>query len=362
MNSSLLPFGNLPLVNDNVTESVLGDDKILLMCSHDSMDRCYSEYAWKYLIAGVNVISIAVNIFHLFILKRIPAIRGTPYLFVLQQMTVSDIYASLPTLRMFCVYHRLYYGKDIMVGVIFATIHDHCGLMRYNVLAAASLERYLAICHPLGESACVQTWSRGEKVKLASALFWVSALIFAFSRQYLFRNDLCIWAFYGPGSLDSRQSSVYLLSYVVVLTITIVVCNIKVLRELKRVSSQKLPQRRGDKLARQAVYYVIIINIGFYAFLVPAIAVTILVPLGRAITKARWIVNILYSSYGIFNVVIYGWVMKTYRKKISAILLRKNTKESRQNSTNTPSKNIKSLDTGDAICPAVSEIKSSHYC
>ena len=241
-------------VYDNITEPPSGDDDILLMCPHDSMDRCYGDYVWKYSLASINLISIVVNIFHTVILSKLRAMRGTPYWFVLQQITVADIYATLPIFRIFCFYHSLYYGKHIMFGVMFATIHDHCGLMRYNVLAAASIERYLAICQPLGgKLACVQTWSRGEKVKLTSAI-WVAALVFVLSKNYFFRYDLCVWALYGPANLDSLKSSIFLLSYMIVLTAAIVVFNIKVLRKLNRLTSRNPPRSRM-KLARRTVYY-----------------------------------------------------------------------------------------------------------
>ena len=319
-NSSLVSHGNVSsAVYDNVTESVSGDDNLLLMCPHDSIDRCYSAYAWKYLLASINLTSIVVNIFHAVILSKLRSMRGTPYRFVLQQMTVADIYATLPSFRIFCFYHSLYYGKHIMVGVIFATIHDHCALMRYNVLAAASIERYLAICRPLGgKSSCVRTWSRAEKVKLTSAIFWVAALVFVLSKNYFFRNDLCIWALYGPATLNSRKSTLYLLIYMIAQTAVIVVTNIKVLRELNRVTSQNLPRSRM-MLARRTVYYITIINIAFYMCLVPSVVLYLLGPFGIPVATARWIINVFYSCYGIFNVFIYRWLMKPYMTYIFAI-------------------------------------------
>ena len=98
MSDSLQSFGNMSSsVYGNATESVSGDDNLLLMCSHDSMDRCYGDYAWKYLIFTLSIVSVVVNAFHLFVLKRLPAICGTSYLFVLQQITVAHGRTLPPT-------------------------------------------------------------------------------------------------------------------------------------------------------------------------------------------------------------------------------------------------------------------------
>ena len=320
-NNPLLSFGNTSSVYGNSTESVSGDN-ILRMCTHDSMERCYSDFAWKYLVAAVNIISLFVNIFHIIILRRLPAIRGTPYSFVLQQISVADIYAIMSMGQIFCIYHKLYINKNIMIGVLFVTFHEHCGLVRFNVLAVASIERYLSLCHPLGgESVCFIVWSRARKVKLIAAVFWIAALVFSFLKHYLSRNELCVWAFYGPSTKASTGSSVMMCSYIAIITLIIVVCNFKVLRELKKVASRNKQSDR-DQVAKRTVYYILIINVAYYICLLPVGAVIIMGPLGHGITKVRWFIHILYSSYGVFNVVIYGLVMKPYRTVISAIFQR----------------------------------------
>ena len=321
MNNSFQSFGNLSSsVYGNTTESVSGDD-ILLMCSHDSMDRCYSDYAWKYLIFTLSIISVVVNAFHLFVLKRLPAIRGTSYLFVLQQITVADIYASVMNGQLLCFYHRLYVNKHIMIGVLFATLHEHCGFVRFNALAVASIERFLSLCHKKGgDMVCFSLWSRACRIKVTSAVLWFFALIYLFLRNYLFREKLCVWALYGPSTKGSAKSSAMFFSYIAGATLIIVVCNFKVLRELKKIASQRQPSDR-DNQAKRAVYYLMIINVAFYTCLIPLGVLVTLGPLGISITKARWVIHLFYTSYGIFNVVIYGFVMKPYRTLISALFL-----------------------------------------
>ena len=228
------------------------------------MERCYSDYAWKYTVVIVNIISLVVNVLHIFILGRLPALRGTTYLFILQQISAADVYAIMSMGEIFCVHHKLYINKNIMIGVLFVTFHEHCGLMRFNILALASTERYLSLCHPQGgDAVCFTLWSRARKIKLIAASLWIGGFVFLFVKNYLSKDELCVWAFYGPSTKGSIKSCVIMLSYVMIISATIVVCNFKVMRELKKASLQEqLPTT--NNLAKQTMYFILIINIAFY--------------------------------------------------------------------------------------------------
>lgn len=313
---------NNSYTSENTTQADLTADDIVRMCPHDSLERCYSAYEWKYFVVGLCLISLVVNIFHILVLRRLPSIRGTAYLFILQQISVADIYAMLSLFSMFCFYHQIYLGKNIIIGVLFATMHEHCGLVRYSVLSAASIERYLTLCHPLGGGPeFFKQWSQPQQIKTFSVGSWIAALVFSFAKNYFLRGDICVWAFYGPGNIGSLKASICLLAYTAVWTAIIFFCNVKVLIELKQVRIRNKHQRIRDKLVRRGFLYIVIINIAFYVCLIPVTATIILSPFEKYVVNVRWFVHVLYMSYGIFNVVTYGWAMKPYRTLVCKILM-----------------------------------------
>ena len=159
------------------------------LCSHDYLERCYSDYAWKYTLVIVNIISLVVNVIY----GRLPALRGTTYLFILQQISAADVYAIMSMGEIFCVHHKLNINKNIMIGVLFVTFHEHCGLMRFNILALASTERYISLCHPHGgDAVCFTLWSRARKIKLIAASLWIGGFVFLFVKNYLSKDELCV--------------------------------------------------------------------------------------------------------------------------------------------------------------------------
>ena len=244
-----------------------------------------------------------------------------------------------------------------MIGVLFVTFHEHCGLMRFNILALASTERYISLCHPHGgDAVCFTLWSRARKIKLIAASLWIGGFVFLFVKNYLSKDELCVQAFYGPSTKGSIESCVIMLSYVMIISATIVVCKFKVMRELKKASLQEqLPTT--NNLAKQTMYFILIINIAFYIFLMPVGAIVIMGPLGRPITKGRWVIHLLYSSYGVFNVVIYRLVMKPYRTLISSIFWRR-SKETQNQCCVVDTPNIPKPQDGNDDCLTVTTIQS----
>lgn len=153
--------------------------------------------------------------------------------------------------------------------------------------------------------------------------FCIGSLVFSVIKNYFFRKDLCLWALYGPATIGSSGSSLCIFSYILFMTVIIVVCNAKVLIKLRRVRSQNLQhsqQQRSNNLARRGFFYVMIVNIVFYICLIPTTVLVILGPLGQPILKARWAVHLTFSFYGILNVFIYGWILKPYRTLVRNIL------------------------------------------
>ena len=292
------------------------DFPVLEICDHDHIDRCHADLGWKYLIISISILSVAINIFHIVVTSKLSSLKGSAYLFILRQISITDIYSSVLAFSLICPVHELYLGKDIRLAAIFATIQGHAGQVRLAVLAAASYERFQSICTPLASASlycCGEPWGKLQKTKCFTTLLWVVSFIVPFIKNYFFKENLCLWALFGPAIMGQPKSGLVVLLYLIVLTAIIVICNGKALRELRLVDNRN----RGicDSLStKRATKYIIIINVAYYLCLIPAYTLVILMSFGVIIIPARWAVHLLYSLYGIFNVVIYGWIMKPYRE------------------------------------------------
>ena len=324
---------------DNMTANNMSGDglsgnlqstMLLSVCENHSMDQCNTELAWKYLVVTLNITSILVNTLHLVLLNRIAALRGTSYLFILKLISIADIYSTVNILACFCDFHRLFLGENIYYAALLAAIKNHGGLVRFDTLAVASIERYLSICYPLcGSLHCDRLVSRKNLVRLIAVSFWTFSLLVSFFTMFAFSDGLCLAPMFGPSNIRNTPSISQLVNmgYIIILTIIMLFSHIATLRQLKLI------QRRGDhmqgaaddRLSTQAVYYILTINIMYYICLVPAVIIIILKPLGLTVDDLAWSIYALYSCYGSANVIVYGWRNSSYRTLAIALLVRNKT-------------------------------------
>ena len=293
---------------------------VTTFCEGESMERCYRDYGWKYVLLTINVVSVAINIFHLIVLRRIPSLRGTAYLFILYQISVADMYSTIPVVKMLCSVHQLYLNKDLHIAALYASISDHCGLIKYNVLAVASFERYLSICCPFTDRTIERlgiTLDRKQIIKMTSAVLWLCGLGLVFLKNFLFKTDLCVYSLRGPDNTNTARSGYLVLAFIAALTFLIAGLNLRVLIELRNLAKRNQNQDSGS--AKRATYYIIVISIAYYVCLLPSCVAFVLHSFGISLISVRWIIHIFYSFYGIFNVVIYGWIMKPYRQLVWGI-------------------------------------------
>ena len=123
--------------------------RLLQMCGDDTLSRCYTYEVAKYIVLGLNILSVLVNISHIVLVRRVPELHCSTYLFTLQLISVADIYSTTSLLSILCPLHEALLGKNIYYASLVGTIDSHSGLIRFDTLAVASLERYLCICWPI---------------------------------------------------------------------------------------------------------------------------------------------------------------------------------------------------------------------
>lgn len=297
---------------------------VLELCPNETMERCYNDVGWKITVVFINFLSLGVNVFHLIVISKLPSLRGTQYLLILQQISISDIYSTLPSVKMLCSIHQFLYGKDIRFAVLYVSVTEHCALIRHSMLAVACLERYISICCPYNRlSLCGNecTWRKTSQIKAFIISVWIFSYVYIITKNYLFKDSLCLWAVYGPASKDYKSGLVNL-TYITVLLLCTLVCSTKIFLELREVNRRN--PHNSDTSVKRAAHYIIIINIAYYVCLIPTTAAVITATLrtnaSSHLIPVRWMFHIFYCIYGIINVLIYGWAMKPYRTLVRQIL------------------------------------------
>ena len=322
----------------------------LQLCDGAIIERCYTDFGWKYLILTINALSVVINLVHMILMSRLPSLHNTSYHFILQQISIANIYAVIPSVTFLCSVHKLYYGQDLRIAAIYAIIIEHCGMVKYNTLFIASLERYLSICHPLSgqQTNCMdKLLDRKQKIKLFSIFFWIFGLGLAFVKNYVFRQHLCLLEFAGPTNRSSKAARNFVFVFMIIQTLFILAFNVRVLIELRKM--QRRNHLCDHSFTRRASHYIIAISLAYYFCLFPTCVAFILKSFDVSLWSYRWPLQILYCVYGIFNVVIYGWVMKPYRllvKKMFVCCWRSNTGTKRTAGV-AGSKAFRSQDTGN---------------
>ena len=298
---------------------------VLAMCGVETMDRCYTQYGFKYTVVILNIISVFVNISHIRILRRMATSNSTTYMFVLQLISAADLQSTLHMLTCFCSIHELFVGQHIYYAAALAAIMSHSSLVKYASLATASIERYLSLCHPLhGTLRCDRFCSRLTQIKITAACFWCSTIFVPFITKFF--DDLCMGPMFGPINAEKTKGvSLMLLDAVYIFAITMLMLFSHINTQRQIVSMRSFQDASENRNVKLATKYILIINILYYTCLLPGIVVMALKRYGINASNFTWVANISYSSYGILNVLIYGLRSKAYRIQVKNTLFTRKT-------------------------------------
>lgn len=308
------------LTENSVNNTVLG------VCGVETMDTCYQDYGWKYGLVALSSLSLIVTLFHLMVLQRVPPLYGSSYLFVLRQISVAEIYASVHLLNILCPFHQLYLGKDIRIAAMVATVNNHSSLMQYTVLTVACLERYLSVCRPL-VMATAEVWTRKHLIKSISAFFWVTSLSLCLTKNFVFHKELCLLPLHGPSTpyIKTPTAGILIIGYIGIITITMICCHIKVALALRqRDARARSSQFKKSQYTKQSAQFVIAIHIVYYICVGPAVIFVTTMAFGRPVTAAKYIVKIFCVLYGLIHILIFERMTKAYRSIVLKFLKRSN--------------------------------------
>ena len=259
----------------------------------------------------VDVISLLINSFHLCIISRLEALKGTQYRYVLINIVLADIVNTTSMATVYSCYDffgiNFAYGEPklripIMVMLFFSNY------ISFHVFVVASMEKYLAICKPFSYQSSVLVRS------LPIYFITVWLYVFSFCTAVSIIEGLDVIA----GATD--------LEFVVFRTIVFAIAPnllsgtllIKVYRELRRMRSRSENSVEDDK-TRAAMYLIIIFTLEMIVFLLNSICVIALHYTGEAVICKIWN-GFIKAPYTIFNTVIYGWRTQSYRQYVRRVL------------------------------------------
>lgn len=297
---------------ENLTESTLG------LCP-DEENVCTGKIL-EYSTLGVNVFSVIVNIFHMLVLSRLQWLKRQAYYYILVHISVIDTASAVVMMfRSSCALNHLALNLPPLVGAVVSGLYDTFGLMRWYVVTFACVERYLAVCQTLRYS----SYSLVTHIGKILTFLWIPALAMMLGRDIMFKDTVCIDPSLGVLNFTSMGPGIFSTFNLLVPTIVSFVTMTKTWRALRQM---KLGIRKIDKGTKKSAIYIMTISAVFYICLLPASVYIIMMSFGYYSAKILRIpVTILYSLYGILNTLIYGWSVKSYRRAVSSMILRRHT-------------------------------------
>ena len=93
------------------------------------------------IIAVINLLSIAINLLHLLILRKIPSLHGSPYYWILVNITLSDIFVSaVAVLGSNCELQKyLVLSQNYKLGFLLRCVYSFGSRRQFSMTTSPSL-------------------------------------------------------------------------------------------------------------------------------------------------------------------------------------------------------------------------------
>lgn len=279
-------------------------------CGHDQdiCNRAITVYQ------AMLLICIPFNVIHLVVQYSMKDMRCSAYGKILQHMTLADIVASAVAFSQTICEFRLWLQKCSLPAIIIMTSLA-CVLsgLKYSLLALAMYEKYLAICmafHYEESFVIRQTHAACVLVSVALLVWW-----------HIFNAingaNICMHEIHGLTLLDSDNivAAAVIFVFMVLTCVFVTALLTKLIKELLRMQKRARP---GDVALFQATVYIVMTVIVYFFILAPIFTSFILkLTMGKELEGLEWVASWLNGLYGYINVVIYGFLISAYRKKLS---------------------------------------------
>mgnify|MGYP001794105210 CR=1 FL=1 len=264
--------------------------------------------AWDMIIFGMNVLSLAINTFHLVILLRLESLRGTKYRHVLINLSLADIVNVIGIASFYSCYDRSvhnYIGGELSVRLPFTMFLIHITYICYPIFLVASVEKYLAICKPYS----YQTSIIVRRLPLVFGMTWLFVFLISTSLAIAVTHSTARWV----NGWQFRMLETTALA--VLPNIFTVVLLTKVGRELKRMRNQSATVTDNGEEKKAAMYLIIIFIMEMIVFLLNTACITVIFITGNS-TVCKIFNSAFKAPHTIANTVIYGWRTKAYQQHV----------------------------------------------
>ena len=281
-----------------------------------------SECSVDRLNVPFQLIIVVTNILHGLILNRMKRVNRSPALHVILLMSVDDIaYSSLNILWSFCIRQWLSDNHACLNGVI-GSVWLVTATTKYGILAIACYDRYVAICRPFQYSTNVLLKNTTVGVVIMFIL-----LLMTLTPTYMFSPEARCAKLADDEPMIVDQIG-YLrigiqMAWTGLYMTMITVASFRVLHELYKM-------RRGGGRGPQApdpsvlkVTHLILVTVAVFicCFIPPIISEVHFSKNEVADPKQRHRARMVFDSYAIINVLVYGVMNKQYQDEVKKLLV-----------------------------------------
>lgn len=291
----------------------------LIPFCYENTDICISETWFEYVIYFINIVSIIVNAFHIYVLRRFRSDTQKIYLTMLVLLTVSDILASVRILLDTSCWVRTAAVNSYTVAIPILFLVDTINFFRFTNLSLAFFDRWLALARPFT-----------YQTSVFANYFWVWFLfpntvicVLTLARDLIYPDEICLDAITGirncNGTITKLMTcSVFITGAFAFTTLFIILLLIE-LRKMRKKASLSDSDQQLSKATRTMLAVVLL----YYGFLMcqPFVAIIDAIPpvSDDTIRFLKLMTDIVYSLYGLSNIVVYGLINESYRKELQKL-------------------------------------------
>lgn len=257
---------------------------------------------------------IAVNAFHLVILKKLKQGNDTQALRILILMAINDIsISSVTSLSSFCILQSIQ-RMNMCLFAVLESVWVMTGTMRYFILAVASYDRYVAICLPFRY---VGDRFLNNKTVILLAIYLVILII----NTPLKAIEMGCIQISDYGNVDKEMTkslrTTFQSLWTAICLLVIVITVTCVLRELHNMKHRE-GTTHHDQAVIKATHLILATISVFVCCLLPPICTEIyFATIQDGDSRLRQRSRMVFDSYAFLNVIIYAAMSKPYQQEVT---------------------------------------------
>lgn len=261
----------------------------------------------------IYLVSSSANLLHLVVLQRMKSFIKKPFGILVISITLADLTSDLTGFFRTAISHKfLVYSNYSDISVFLVNLSDFGGMVRYYILALASIEKYLAICKPYQYESHVLI----KRIKMWCSLAWIIPLLEVSFRDLIFFRSVRLDNIIGSQNYDDPLALALLSFFIFLPLASCVICQGKVIKEIRRMRNIPSVISSGDRLLKSASKYLIVITIVLLVLLFPPMLFLVLL-MFHVFTSPISVMMLALGSfsaiYGFVNIIAFAALSTSYR-------------------------------------------------